>query len=306
MSESLLVQLRKGVLDMCVLALLARQDGYAYDIASRLAEDIGMGEGTIYPLMRRMQADGLVKTYLAEFEQRAAAQILPAHPGRPRRARRAKDRMDQLRGVGCPGAGRQSNIISENRRRRAMTRAEFLSILHERLRGLPAPEIEELMDDYDSHFAEGLAAGRSEAEIAAALGDPARLARELRAEAGLRRWESARTPGNFYAAMIGFLALIAVDFMFLLPLLGALALAALAVGLVMLGLCVAGLVLMMKLFSFHGLSLGYLTRILSGIGLLGLGVGGGALLVMAVDYVVRLLARFARLHYTLLQRSEAT
>ena len=66
MSESLLVQLRKGVLDMCVLALLARQDGYAYDIASRLAEDIGMGEGTIYPLMRRMQADGLVKTYLEE------------------------------------------------------------------------------------------------------------------------------------------------------------------------------------------------------------------------------------------------
>ena len=51
---------------MCVLALLARSDGYAYDIASRLADDIGMGEGTIYPLMRRMQADGLVKTYLAE------------------------------------------------------------------------------------------------------------------------------------------------------------------------------------------------------------------------------------------------
>src|ERR1051325_11600510 len=51
---------------MCVLALLARQDGYAYDIASRLADEIGMGEGTIYPLMRRMQADGLVRTYLEE------------------------------------------------------------------------------------------------------------------------------------------------------------------------------------------------------------------------------------------------
>ena len=66
MSDSLQVQLRKGVLDMCVLALLARSDGYAYDIASRLAEAIGMGEGTIYPLMRRMQSDGLVKTYLEE------------------------------------------------------------------------------------------------------------------------------------------------------------------------------------------------------------------------------------------------
>ena len=66
MTDSVLVQLRKGVLDMCVLALLARQDGYAYDIASRLAEEIGMGEGTIYPLMRRMQDDGLVSTYLVE------------------------------------------------------------------------------------------------------------------------------------------------------------------------------------------------------------------------------------------------
>jgi PadR family transcriptional regulator PadR len=65
-SDSLQVQLRKGVLDLCVLALLARQDGYAYDIASRLAEAIGMGEGTIYPLMRRMQSDGLVTTYLEE------------------------------------------------------------------------------------------------------------------------------------------------------------------------------------------------------------------------------------------------
>ena len=66
MTDSLLVQLRKGVLDMCVLALLERRDGYAYDIASRLADAIGMGEGTIYPLMRRMQTDGLVKTYLEE------------------------------------------------------------------------------------------------------------------------------------------------------------------------------------------------------------------------------------------------
>jgi PadR family transcriptional regulator PadR len=65
-TDPLQVQLRKGVLEMCVLALLAREDGYAYDIASRLAQEIGMGEGTIYPLMRRMQTDGLVKTYLKE------------------------------------------------------------------------------------------------------------------------------------------------------------------------------------------------------------------------------------------------
>ncbi len=66
MTDTVQVQLRKGVLEMCVLALLSRADGYAYDIAARLAAEIGMGEGTIYPLMRRMQSDGLVKTYLEE------------------------------------------------------------------------------------------------------------------------------------------------------------------------------------------------------------------------------------------------
>jgi PadR family transcriptional regulator PadR len=65
-TESIQVQLKKGVLEMCVLALLSGGDGYAYEIAQRLADDIGMGEGTIYPLMRRMQADGLVSTYLME------------------------------------------------------------------------------------------------------------------------------------------------------------------------------------------------------------------------------------------------
>ena len=66
MAETISVQLKKGVLELCVLALLSRGDGYAYDIASQLAEGIDMGEGTIYPLMRRMQTDGLVKTYLEE------------------------------------------------------------------------------------------------------------------------------------------------------------------------------------------------------------------------------------------------
>jgi PadR family transcriptional regulator PadR len=65
-TETIEIQLKKGVLSLCVLALLARADSYAYEIASRLADAIDMGEGTIYPLMRRMQSDGLVETYLVE------------------------------------------------------------------------------------------------------------------------------------------------------------------------------------------------------------------------------------------------
>lgn len=66
MPEGIEIQLKKGVLDLCVLALLSQHDSYAYEIAARLAEEIGMGEGTIYPLMRRLQSEGLVETYLEE------------------------------------------------------------------------------------------------------------------------------------------------------------------------------------------------------------------------------------------------
>ena len=66
MPETIEIQLKKGVLGLCVLALLARADSYAYEIASKLSTAIDMGEGTIYPLMRRMQSDGLVETYLVE------------------------------------------------------------------------------------------------------------------------------------------------------------------------------------------------------------------------------------------------
>jgi PadR family transcriptional regulator PadR len=64
--EAIEIQLKKGALELCVLALLSQHDSYAYEIASRLADAIGMGEGTIYPLMRRLQGDGLVETYLVE------------------------------------------------------------------------------------------------------------------------------------------------------------------------------------------------------------------------------------------------
>ena len=66
MNDQLDVQLKKGVLELCVLHLLANHDHYGYQVATRLSESIGMSEGTVYPLMRRMLNDGLVETYLVE------------------------------------------------------------------------------------------------------------------------------------------------------------------------------------------------------------------------------------------------
>jgi PadR family transcriptional regulator, regulatory protein PadR len=66
LADSTEVQLKRGVLELCVLAYLAADDNYAYEIATFLAREIGMGEGTIYPLVRRMQAEGLLDDYLVD------------------------------------------------------------------------------------------------------------------------------------------------------------------------------------------------------------------------------------------------
>jgi PadR family transcriptional regulator PadR len=57
-----LAQMRKGTLELCMLALLANQERYGYQIAQGLAESGGLavGEGTIYPLLSRLQREGLV------------------------------------------------------------------------------------------------------------------------------------------------------------------------------------------------------------------------------------------------------
>lgn len=59
-------QLKKGTLDMCVLAILSGKDSYGYEIVAHLADGLDMSEGTIYPLMRRLQNEGWVSTYLVE------------------------------------------------------------------------------------------------------------------------------------------------------------------------------------------------------------------------------------------------
>jgi PadR family transcriptional regulator PadR len=68
LADSTHIQLKKGVLELCVLTLLAQSDSYGYQITSRLSETIGMAEGTVYPLLRRMQKEELVDTYLADSD----------------------------------------------------------------------------------------------------------------------------------------------------------------------------------------------------------------------------------------------
>ena len=181
-----------------------------------------------------------------------------------------------------------------------MTRQAFLDRLRAGLRGLPPSAISDIIADYEAHFAEGVAAGRGEAEIAAALGDPDRVIRELRAEAGLKRWEEERNPSAAANAVFAVLGLGAIDVLVLLPI-------ALPIAGVLLGLLVAAAVclgvgaLMFAAGPFVILGAPVAAVILAGLGLMSLGTCIGCLSTAATIGFVNALVWYGRLHITLLK-----
>jgi uncharacterized membrane protein len=184
-----------------------------------------------------------------------------------------------------------------------MNRIAFLCILNDGLDGLPASEIDDILADYDAYFDEAQASGRSEEQVAAALGDPRRLARELRTEAGLRRWENHRSLGNSASVLLALGGLAAVDILFLLPLMFVAMLVMFVMGLVIFVLGIIGIGLLLSLFKIgHFASIAAMVlRALAGVGLIGASMGCVALLLFALNGAVKMLGNYARLHYRLLK-----
>ena len=60
------VQFKKGVLELCVLVLLNKQDRYGYELVQKISGQIEISEGTVYPLLRRLTKEEYFTTYLKE------------------------------------------------------------------------------------------------------------------------------------------------------------------------------------------------------------------------------------------------
>jgi uncharacterized membrane protein len=181
-----------------------------------------------------------------------------------------------------------------------MTRQSFMAQLREGLRGLPASAQADIVADYENHFAEGAAAGRSEADVAAALGHPGRLARELRAEIGLKRWEEERSPSAGAGAVFAVLGLGAIDILILLPVLMGIGGAMFGVAVGVVAVFFAGGVVFAA-GPFTGVPGGPIVAILAGIGLMAGATAVGAVLWLAGIGLVNALVWYGRLHYRLLQ-----
>jgi PadR family transcriptional regulator PadR len=63
-------QLKKGIIEFCVLAFLQRGDSYGYEIVKNISPLLPISESTLYPILKRLEANKKVSTYSKEHNGR--------------------------------------------------------------------------------------------------------------------------------------------------------------------------------------------------------------------------------------------
>lgn len=68
--DNWVTQLRKGMLELCILRAVGKEPLYGYDIVKRLGDvdSLVVSEGTVYPILSRLKAEGLLETTIEESQ----------------------------------------------------------------------------------------------------------------------------------------------------------------------------------------------------------------------------------------------
>ena len=78
------VQLKRGILDACVLTVLNRGDSYGYRLIRDVGDIIDVSESTLYPILKRLEAGGQVTVYSMEHNGRLRKYYRITDSGRQR------------------------------------------------------------------------------------------------------------------------------------------------------------------------------------------------------------------------------
>jgi len=77
-------QLRRGILDVCVLRALADGESYGYRIIKDVSPYVSISESTLYPILKRLEAGGLLTARTAEHSGRLRRYYSITEQGRER------------------------------------------------------------------------------------------------------------------------------------------------------------------------------------------------------------------------------
>ena len=60
------IQLKRGLLDVCVLAAIKNEDSYGYQIIKDMKPYVELSESTLYPILRRLEGANMLTVYTVE------------------------------------------------------------------------------------------------------------------------------------------------------------------------------------------------------------------------------------------------
>lgn len=63
-------QLKKGLLEYCILAIFKKSDTYGYQIIKDMSDLISISESTLYPILRRLEEKEHISSYSKEYNGR--------------------------------------------------------------------------------------------------------------------------------------------------------------------------------------------------------------------------------------------
>jgi len=63
-------QLKRGLIEICVLAAIRKQDSYGYQIIKDISPYLSISESTLYPILKRLESNGNLTVYSIEHNGR--------------------------------------------------------------------------------------------------------------------------------------------------------------------------------------------------------------------------------------------
>ncbi len=75
-------QLKKGLLELCVLVSLKNEESYGYKIMSDISPYVEISESTLYPILKRLEATGCLTTRSKEYNGRLRKYYMITEAGR--------------------------------------------------------------------------------------------------------------------------------------------------------------------------------------------------------------------------------
>jgi uncharacterized membrane protein len=187
-----------------------------------------------------------------------------------------------------------------------MNKEKFMNALKAEFNGASDADLQEILSDYEEHFANGKEAGKTEESIAAELGDPKLIAKEIRTLSLVKKAEERPT---FWNVLRAILALSLFNLIFVLgPFMAAVGIIigffTAAISVVIAGIATIIIVCINPMIQAFDFGVHPVTLVLLAISMISLGILGVIAMYYLTKFFFRMTLKYVRLNLNLIKKGD--